>query len=234
MPDILGKYVKEIETTFGETLKAVILFGSKAGGRDVDKNSDHNLLVLLDKVIPDQLSLLAPPTKKWVKEGNPAPVIFSVSEFLGSADVFPIEYIDMKNTHRLLFGRDFLAETEVNDKHLRHECEFELRSKLLKLRQSYLTLKSHKNEIRNVLTGSISSFLVLFKHTVKLLGEAQPVMKIDSLNVLSKRTGLRPDVFTNIYKMKHGDKQIQKLDPEKLMEEYMLEIEKVITVVDNI
>jgi len=61
-------------------------------------------------------------------------MIFTVSEFLSSDDVFPIEYLDMKDGHKLLYGRDFLSEINVSDANLRHECEFDLRSKLLKLR----------------------------------------------------------------------------------------------------
>jgi predicted nucleotidyltransferase len=234
MADILESYLNEIKNSFGANLKAAILYGSKASGEDSKDNSDHNLLVILEKIDYAQMAGLAPATKRWIKEGNPPPHIFTCEEFLGSTDVFPIEFLDMKETHKLFYGEDFLSELNINRTHLRHECEYNLRSNLLKLRQSYIALNGKPREIRALLIDSISAFLVLFKHAAGLLGEQIPAKKIDSLPILSQKIGLKTNSFMNIYNMKHGDKAPLKLEPEKLIEEYMTEIEKVIKVVDGL
>ena len=234
MADILDSYVNEIKNSFGANLKAAILYGSKASGEDSKENSDHNLLVIVETIDYAQMALLAPATRKWVKDGNPPPHIFTVLEFKGSTDVFPIEFLDMKEVHKLLYGEDLLSELNISRVHLRHECEYNLRSKLLILRQSYIALNGKPKELRALLIDSDINFSCAVQAHAGLLGEKMPAKKIDSLGILSQKIDLKTDVFMNIYNMKHGDKGALKIGPEKLIEEYMTEIEKVIKVVDGL
>ena len=43
----------------------------------------------------DELKALVPITDRWVKEGNPPPLLFTSDRFARSADVFPIEILDI-------------------------------------------------------------------------------------------------------------------------------------------
>jgi predicted nucleotidyltransferase len=234
MADILELYVNEIKNAFGDNLRSVVLYGSKAGGEDTGKHSDYNLLVIVENIILERMALLTPSTKKWVKSGNRPPMIFTAAEFVNSSDVFPVEFLDMKDRHKLLYGRDYLSEIKVDDANLRHECEFDLKSKLLTLRQSFIMLRDRPKEIKALLIGSVSSFLVIFRHVAKLLGAEMPANKIDSLNILSQKAGIKQDVFKNVHDMKRGDKSALNLAPEKLMEEYLREIENIIKVMDKL
>ena len=41
----------------------------------------------------------------------------------------------MERARKILYGADVLANLNISDEYLRHQTEFELRSKLIKLRQ---------------------------------------------------------------------------------------------------
>lgn len=233
MNNILNKLVEDIRTSCGTSLKSVVLYGSKAAGEETKKYSDYNILLVLENVNFSALAQLSAITGGWVRHGNTPPLIFTVDELKNSADVFPIEFLDMKASHRLLFGEDYLQNIEVKETHLRHQCEFELRSKLLKLRQGYLIAGGSSKKVRELLESTVSSFLVVFRFVLKLLGENPPLKKTDSLELLSKKTGINPSVFQTIIKIRNNDKEAMQINPEILIKEYMEEIEKIISVVDK-
>ena len=233
MADILNRFVEEVTVILGLNLKSVVLYGSRASGEDTKKHSDYNLLLILGDIKFGDLKALNKMIKFWIKGGNRPPLLFTMARLEKSADVFPIEFLDMKDNHKVLFGEDPFENLEIKNTHLRHECEFELKGKLLKLQQGYIVSRN-KSDIRNLLIGSITTFLVLFRHIVRLFNEVPPAKRLDALNILSSKTGMNPSVFITIFNMKQGVKDALKLDPEPIMEEYLKEIEKMVDVIDDL
>lgn len=234
MPNILESFVNELKIAYHSNLKTIILYGSKAESDENSKNSDYNILLILDEVKPQDILSLGKIVVSWVKNGNQPPLLFSEKMFLKSADVFPIEFLDMKDNHKILYGQDLLADMIIKDTHLRHECEFELKGKLLKLRQGYMLSCGKSQKIWDLLLGSISSVLVVFRHVVKFIGINPPLKKIDSLNILAKNSGIDASIFISIMRIKQGDNIAKKINPNELMDKYILEIEKVVNIVDNL
>ena len=233
MENILNKFVEKAKVVYGTNLRSVVLYGSKASGEDTKKHSDHNLLIIVDDIKFSDLKLLNKEIKFWIKEGNHSPLLFTMERLIKSTDVFPIEFLDMKDNHLVLLGDDPFENLEIKNTHLRHECEFELKGKLFKLQQGYIASKNN-SDIRNLLIKSITTFLILFRHIVRLFNEVPPAKRLDALDVISKKTGLNPSVFVTVLDMKQGDKKALKLDPEPVMEDYLKEIGKVVDVIDNL
>jgi len=235
MEEMLDKFVNAAKEALGDGLVSVILYGSKAGETDSEKKSDYNLLLILKNYHYELLSKLDSRTlKKWVRKGNPPPMIFVQEEFLKSADVFPIEFIDMVSNHNVLYGKDLLENIKIDVANLRHECEYELKAKLLRLRQQWLLNRRNRKALRNILAGTISSILVILKHVVKLSGDKMPEKKIDAPDILSKRCGVNPEIFKGIYAIKHGYADIRKFRPEEIFKEYLVQIEKVVSYLDSL
>ena len=64
--------------------------------------------------------------------------MFTLEEMRRSADVFAVEFLDIKQRHRLLPGEDFLAQVDV-PMHQHHlQVERELRAGVIRLRQAFL------------------------------------------------------------------------------------------------
>jgi predicted nucleotidyltransferase len=229
----LNQFTGEIKLICPENLKSIILYGSQASQEAV-KYSDYNLLLIFDKLSFAALKNISPVIKKWIKQSQPAPLIFTKEEFIKSADVFPIDFSDIKDRHIVLFGENPLANLKIELTHLRHECEFELRGKLLKLRQGFLASQGNSNKIKELLINSISSMLVIFRNVLRLLEENQPLKKLEALGILETRCGLQKSVFENIFRMKQGDKEARKLNQEELFEKYLVEIGKIISLVDGL
>ncbi|MCB4791093.1 MAG: hypothetical protein LHV68_04315 [Elusimicrobia bacterium] len=230
----LEKFVEEMKNIFGNSLKSVILYGSKASGEDTKEHSDHNILLILDNIRFEDMRASNKAMDSWTKQGNPPPLLFTYPMFTESADVFPIEFQDIKDHYKVLYGEDPVANLRIEDTNLRHELEFELKGKLLKLRQGYMMFSNKSAKLKDLMIGSISSFLILLKHSIKLLGGKPPKKKLDALEVLSEKTGLNKKVFLDIINMKNGDKAALSADMDRTMIEYMQEIEKIVAVVNNL
>src|SRR5580658_3412396 len=98
----LSELVARLKSAAGDNLKAVVLYGSAATSEFQGKHSDLNILCLVDRAAVADLEHLHAVSEWWMKENNPAPVIFTHDELVRSADVFAIELLDMKHRHRML------------------------------------------------------------------------------------------------------------------------------------
>ena len=109
-----------------------------AAGDQVELRSDYNLLIALNRITPEDLRAWPKRPCEWQRLGNPLPVYFTVEELSDAADVFPIEFHQMANARIILFGSDPFEFVKLSDTHLRHQAEYELRSKLIQLRRLYI------------------------------------------------------------------------------------------------
>jgi hypothetical protein len=234
MEKILSEFVGEIKNKFEDKLYSIILYGSKVNNEAVENFSDYNILILFNDLKFDDLKFLSFIIKKWVKKGNSCPVIFSTQRFKMSSDVFPIEFMDMKQNHKVLYGKDVFDEIDITEKNLRHQCEYELKSNLLKLRKMYMLNVGNNKQLVNILVNSLTSFLVVFKSILYLTEKNFPIKKVDALNLLSKKINFDITPFLVIMKLKEKNKEVGKIDIEKLVEKYVTELEKIVDFVDNL
>jgi Nucleotidyltransferase domain. len=134
----LNFFIEDLVRSHNENLVSVILYGSAATGDFQENVSDYDLLVVLRHVTPKDLRDAYVAAREWLEMGHRLPVYLTVSELKDAADVFPIEYHQMKKAHIVLFGEDILGEVDISDQNLRHQIEYELRGKLLRLRKLYM------------------------------------------------------------------------------------------------
>jgi len=227
----LDDYIEKLKEALPGKLECVALYGSAASGEFIEKRSDYNLLVVTHSLGLPELDQLTGPTQKWLKAGNPPPYCFTLDRLKASVDVFPIELLDIKDQHRILFGRDVLTELNIITDNLRHQLEFELKSKLIQLREHYLLTAGNPNAITDLLIDSLSSFLVLFRAALRLYETTIPSSKFDALRSLSRHLKLPLDPFETIHSLKTGAHKEPK--PKELFQNYLTAIETVVDSVDQ-
>ena len=134
----LDDFVLDCRALFGDDLVSVFLYGSAAGEDFIPGVSDYNLGVVLRSVRPEHLRRAALKVPRWRRRRIGAPLFLDPAFIRQSLDVFPIEFTEMTEAHRVLYGPDPFAGLTVGLRNLRHQCEFEVRGKLLALRTAYL------------------------------------------------------------------------------------------------
>ena len=166
----LAELVERLQAAAGTNLDSVVLYGSAAGDDFHESYSDVNLLCLLHDTSGAALKQLSPVIEWWSKKlHHRLPLCMTTEELQTSADVFAIETLDLKHKHRVLAGRDFLAEIEVPLDLHRVQLEHELRTLLLRLRQHYL-MAPPEEELKKALAKSISTVVTLLRHALIAVG----------------------------------------------------------------
>lgn len=233
--DALSGLVHDLQTTHGENLASVVLYGSAAAGDHVELRSDYNLLIALHRITPEDLRLAQAPTREWQRLGHPLPVYFTVEELTDAGDVFPIEFHQMAKARIVLHGSDPFEFVKLSDLHLRHQTEYELRTKLIQLRRLYIPSSVSVDKLCDLMTESLSSFAALFRAVLLLHGKDAPVAKPDVVRATAQLLKLDVSCFERIFALRIADNVSQsEKELHDLFGSYMEQIERVVEDVDNL
>src|SRR5438045_709644 len=230
----LDTLVENLRQAHGDNLASIVLYGSVAAGDHVEPHSDHNLLIALNRIASEDLRLSQDVLRDWLKSGQPTPVYFTVEELKRAADVFPIEFLQMEKARRVLYGRDPFEFVEISQANLRHQTEYELRTKLIQLRRLYLTASTSAEKLCALMSDSLASFAALFRAVLILHGQEPPVSKADSVGATARLLELNESSFAQILELRSKSKTLTEAEANNIFSTYMSQIERVIEAVDRI
>jgi len=162
--------IDQCKEIMGDNLVSVVRFGTEG--------EPNNVLLISKQLHFEDLELLKPIILKYRKKNKAVPLLFTESGLRDSADVFPLELLDMKYPHEVLFGEDIIETIALDKKHVRSQVEFELRSKLIHLRENYVSIKD--KELRKLLLSAVPTLMPLFYGLLFLKG-TEPPTELDSL-----------------------------------------------------
>lgn len=225
--------VKHLEDALGANLKSAILFGSAAAGDHMGAGSDFNLLIISERLSVEDLKRVMPHSNKWIRSGNPPPLFFTWERLKRSCDVFPIEILDIVDARRILSGEDLVASLTVSGENLRLQLEHELKGKLIQLREGFLGTKGKSSRIIRLLVESLSSFLVLARASLRLLGDTTPPQKLEAMRLLGERFRFDVEPFETVAKIKEGTLRGRHVDAVDLFSRYHSAAEQFVDSVDE-
>jgi len=233
MEDKLQELVDRLKHAQREHLQSVILYGSAATGEHNEHFSDLNVLCVLDKVTPTALADSEPIFKWWRAQGNPSPLLLSDEELRTSTDCFPIEFHDMQERRRVLFGSDLIQDLVIEKTFYRAQVEMELRAKLLRLRQKAAEVLIEKPVLLRLMVDSVPNFLVLARHALLVSGLPCGWRKREIVRHLPE-IGADSMPFDTLLDLRDQTKLAKDVDPEALFETYLHSIEALVRHVDQI
>ena len=231
--DALNHLIEDLRATHGDNLSSVVLYGSAAAGDHIELRSDYNLLIALQRITPEDLRLAQAPMREWQRLGHPLPVYFTVEELSDAADVFPIEFYQMEHARIVLYGTDPFAYVKLSDANLRHQAEYELRSKLIQLRRLYIPASGSVEKLCDLMSDSLASFAALFRAVLVLHGKEAPVAKPDCVRATVRLLKLNAEPFERIFAFRaNGELPRTEQEANEIFGAYMDQVEQVIEVVD--
>src|SRR6267143_6846048 len=232
--EALNGLIGDLRATHGDNLASVVLYGSAAAGDHIELRSDYNLLLTLKRITPEDLRLAQAPMREWRRLGHPLPVYFTAEELSDAADVFPIEFHQMANARVVLYGQDPFELVKLSDANLRHQTEYELRSKLIQLRRMYIPASVSIEKLCNLMSDSLASFAALFRAVLVLHGEQAPVAKPDCVRATTQLLKLNSEPFEKIFAFRASDyRPPTENEANEIFGAYMTQIDRVIQVVDE-
>ncbi len=233
MGDQLNQFVEALHEAHEDNLRSVVLYGSHAVSGSGDTGGAKNILVVLDRITPNDLHHAHSVAEDWRRQGNPLPVYFTSREIKDSSDVFPIEFLDMSKVRRVLYGDDPFENLSIPTHNLRHQLEYELRGKLLRLRTIYITASEKPDRLAKLMADSLESFAVLFRHVLEMQGASAPVDKRESVHKLADLLGLDKQVFARIFRYEADEDVWLEVETNETFAGYLAQIERVIDVVNH-
>ena len=230
---LLNEFVERLRTAAGENLVSMILYGSAAQGEFHPEYSDLNLLCFVRNTSFISLEKVSPVMDWWRGRKHHAPLVLTPDELKASADVFSIEFMDMKQRYRVLYGEDLLRDLSVPMTHHRQQLEYELREKLFLLRQHLLSAGSDEKKLWDVMLHSLSSFTTLFRHALIELGEQAPKHSREAVAELSERLQFDDLPFLQLIDVRGKKIDRWELRAREVASRYLKTIEQVATAVDT-
>jgi hypothetical protein len=215
-------------------LISVILYGSAAVGDDHQRFSDLNVFCVLRQVTPRELEDIEPVFRWWREQGNPAPLLMSEEEVRTSTDCFSIEFHDMRDRRRVLHGIDLVEGLDIDDSFYRAQVEYQLRAKLLRLRQKGAGVLHDKELLVRLMADSVSTFLVLGRHALRLYGAEAPVAKRDVLARIETEFALPAGPFVTLLELREEKRKAREVDARSLYGQYLEGVEVLVAAVDKL
>jgi hypothetical protein len=201
-PEIARRYLpfmSEVMAANGKHIHSIHVSGSALTVDFEPKLADIHSVIVLHQMDLDFLKLLAPLGKKYGKKGLAAPLIMTPDYISSSLDVFPIEFLDLKLLHQTIHGEDLFADLEIRMDDLRQQCERELKSRLIGLRQDYLSAAGDRKILADGFNHAFSRYLPLFRGVIQLFGSQPAINPTAVLEQLQKATTIDLSAFGNIF-----------------------------------
>lgn len=170
----IAQLVEQIRLVFGKNLLSITLYGSAAGEDFVSGKSDLNFAIVLDRITFPHLKALHEHLPRWHKLGAAVPLLLDRHFLDQGRDVFPMEFHDIKEQHRVLYGEEVFARLPIDSRHLRYQAEHEARSKLLRLRALYTEVGADRKRLEGLMLDSAKTFIIIMRNFIRLQrGEAR-------------------------------------------------------------
>jgi hypothetical protein len=217
----LPQLVDKLRRAYGESLIAVVLYGSAASEERHSKFSDFNVLCVLTAVTPRELCAGEEVFHWWRGLGNPSPLLLTETEMLSSAESFPIEFLDIQQNHRLLHGKDVISGLVIARSFYRAQVEHELRAKVLRLRQKASGVLSDPRLLRRLLADSVSTFCVLLRHALALHGVEVGARKREIVDRAAEHFALDTRPFFKLLDLREERCAPRDVDPWSLLAPYL-------------
>jgi hypothetical protein len=234
LQDKLSELVRRLEAAFGSHLVSAILYGSAAMDDWHAESSDVNVLCVLDQLSRHELAQSEPVFRWWRQQGNPPPLLMSQEEVRASTDCFPMEFHDMQEHRRVLYGQDVIQHLDVDRSFYRAQVEHELRAKQIRLRQKAAEVLSRPEQLLNLLIDSVSTFCVLGRHSLILSGRPPRWKKEEVVAALQQAMNLPFEGANAILTVRTAGKRRPTVDAVALLDKYLAEMDSLVRFVDGL
>jgi hypothetical protein len=227
-------YVQDLQKIHGENLLSVFIYGSATGvnyQRDIsDVNSGFVFQTLDFSVFEKSLKVVSTGLKQKIS----APLFLTKRDIHSSRDVFPIEFLDMKEHHVLLYGEDVLSSLEIHTDHLRLFCEQEIKGKLIRLQQAYLEVGLNAQKMAVLLKDSLNSLFPIFRNFLRLKNHNPPIEKVEIIAKLSREFALDQQTLLKVYHYGGGEKKWASAQADVLFANYLEQVHRLAIQIDQI
>ena len=226
---LLKSYVKDVTTVYGSELEGILLYGSAVRGEFLPGSSNLNLLLVMSSYDLSVLKKYDSIHKRWSKERVVVPLFLTAADLQSASFAFPLEYQDIHECHRLLWGQDPFVGLKIDSRYLAAEVLQGLRGNLLRLRQRLVEGRSTEEAMTILLSLSITALLPVLRGLQRLLERpvlthGESLLKDLESHLEVDLPGLRDALLLKRGQISPGQKEIP-----RLMDRYLESLTRLVT-----
>lgn len=226
-------YLEELLKLHQDNIISIFIYGSAASGDYIPGVSGINSAVVFKNLGFVQFKKSLHLVDKGIRR-NIAAALFLTEEYIrASTDTFPIEFLEMKENHIVIYGQDLLKDLEIDPSRIRFVCEEQLKGKLIRIRQAYLEIGLRKKGMEALIKESLDSLFPIFRGLLRLKGVTPPLKKIEVLRLLSESFEIDGQTFMAVLKDNKIDEKILGEEIESFLERYIEQIKKLADISDR-
>jgi len=220
----LAATLQDLQRIFGDRLQAFVAYGHVNA-------SPAPSVALVHTLTADDLAACAARAPSWHRAGSATPLLLTKDEFAGSLDAFPVEYGEIIDTHRPLFGVDPFAGLSIRAEDLRRACEVQVKGHLLHLREDYVECGARPSAVASLVIDSAPNFALLLRRLAQLDGHAAAT-NVDLGTYAERRPRLDPRVVGDVLALATGGSS-SGVDPSRLFPGYLAAVEQLSHFIDS-
>lgn len=226
-------FLADIRAAYGGRVSSVILYGPAARGIVRRGDGGISFMVVMDDNSPSELSRCASLIAKWRKKGIAVPLFLTGDYIRKSLDSFPLEFMAMKRSYRVIDGEDALADLSFKPADVRAQCERELKGKLIHLRAEYLLARGDARNLTGLAERSLDAFGIVFAGALFLKQAEIPSDESSLLDAVCKAYELDRNMFRNLQSIAGGALRVSDIDADVLFDRYVEELTKLSQAIDS-
>jgi predicted nucleotidyltransferase len=227
-------YLESLLRVHRDTVISVFVYGSAACGDYVKGSSDINSAIVLKSLGFGDLRKSLDIVNRAILHKINAPLFLTREYIMSSLDTFPIEFIEMKENHVLVYGEDVLQDINIDPVNIRFICEQQIKGKLVRIRQAYLEIGLRKKGIESLIKESFGSLFPVLRGMLRLKGITPFSDKKENIQALGQAFGIDTDIFLAILADKRNNGKISGHDLESALFDYIKQLEKLADIADRL
>ncbi len=183
----MQKTIQHLKENLKSNLIAVAEYGKQ----------EKQHIIILQKLDSSVLKNIKPLLQDYYKKTKKFPLLITKEELTDGLDVFPLEFLNIKLNHSVLYGENLFLSLSFDKKYIRRELEFEFRSKLINLRQGYLETASGK-QLSVIVKKAIPTLLPILNGLLFLKDIDIPDSLDEMIVLLSKEYKVNTEILKKL------------------------------------
>ena len=151
--------VNQFQTDLAKDLLSITVVGSAATETYQQGVSDINTVLLLRHLARTQLDVISGMAKSLHKLHLGPPLLMTPEYIERSYDVFGVELLDFQRFGVTIWGENPFGHLAFKQSEVRLQCERELKSMLIRLRQGYIAAAGNKRLLQDLLVATAKTSL---------------------------------------------------------------------------
>jgi hypothetical protein len=219
--EMLDRLAGQLREAAGGNLLGVALYGGLVKGRYTPGISDVNVLVVVADAGLPALLALAPVLTAARRNASVVPFVTTPGDLRDTATLFPVKILDIRTSHRTLWGDPHLAGITVDAGALRLRVLQEIKNLELRLRLRVIERGANPDVLWRGLVSSLPKTAVTLETVLRARGIAVPADRPSLLRRAAAELGVPAERIDRLADLRRIDRRPDDGAVRRLYGEYL-------------